>query len=305
MIGQISVDFGRDMADITDRQNVQLHWIRIEDVPEIWRRLEAVGLHTTEACGDCPRVILGSPVAGIAADEIIDPTPAIRAIADTYIGDPRTRTCRASSRRPSPVIRCTTWRRRSTTSPSSGSCIPSYGPGYDLWVGGGLSTNPMLAVRLGAWVPEDEVAEVWAGVVGLFRDYGYRRLRTRARIKFLVADWGAEKFRDVLETEYLHRPLLDGPAPAIPEQPGDHVGVQPAEGRPVLRRPGRGGRAGQRQPAGRAGRPGRGARVGPAADHADAEDPGAGRPGRPGGLAGAPAPRRWACRPGRTPGGAR
>ena len=88
VIGQISVDFGRDLADITDRQNVQLHWIRIEDVPEIWRRLEAVGLHTTEACGDCPRVILGSPVAGIAADEIIDPTPAIRAIADRYIGDP-------------------------------------------------------------------------------------------------------------------------------------------------------------------------------------------------------------------------
>ena len=68
---------------------------------------------------------------------------------------------------------------------------PEHGPGFDLWVGGGLSTNPMLAVRLGAWVPEDEVAEVWAGVVGLFRDYGYRRLRTRARIKFLVADWGA------------------------------------------------------------------------------------------------------------------
>ena len=77
VIGQISVDFARDTADVTDRQNVQLHWIRIEDVPEIWRRLEAVGLSTTEACGDCPRVILGSPVAGIAADEIIDPTPAI------------------------------------------------------------------------------------------------------------------------------------------------------------------------------------------------------------------------------------
>jgi sulfite reductase (ferredoxin) len=88
VIGQISVDFARDTADITDRQNVQLHWIRIEDVPEIWRRLEAVGLETTEACGDCPRVILGSPVAGIADEEIIDPTPAIRDIVDRYIGDP-------------------------------------------------------------------------------------------------------------------------------------------------------------------------------------------------------------------------
>src|SRR3712207_5618384 len=89
VIGQISVEFGRDVADVTDRQNVQLHWIRIEDVPEIWRRLEAVGLDTTEACGDCPRVIVGSPVAGIAADEIIDPTPAIQDIVDRYIGDPQ------------------------------------------------------------------------------------------------------------------------------------------------------------------------------------------------------------------------
>jgi sulfite reductase (ferredoxin) len=104
---------------------------------------------------------------------------------------------------------------------------PEYGPGFDLWVGGGLSTNPMLAVRLGTWVPREEVAEVWAGVVAVFRDYGYRRLRTRARIKFLIADWGAEKFRNVLETEYLKRAAHDGPAPAIPSEPGDHVGVHP------------------------------------------------------------------------------
>lgn len=72
VIGQISRDFARDTADITDRQNIQLHWVDIVNVPEIWRRLEAVGLHTTEACGDVPRVILGSPVAGIAKDELID-----------------------------------------------------------------------------------------------------------------------------------------------------------------------------------------------------------------------------------------
>ena len=84
----------------------------------------------------------------------------------------------------------------------------------------------MLAVRLGAWVPLEEVAEVWAGVIGIFRDYGYRRLRTRARLKFLVADWGPEKFREVLENEYLKRTLIDGPAPAEPtERWRDHVGV--------------------------------------------------------------------------------
>ena len=225
VIGQISVDFARGTADVTDRQNVQLHWIRIEDVPEIWRRLEAVGLSTTEACGDCPRVVLGSPVAGIAADEIIDPTPAIRDIAERYIGDPqyanlprkfKTALTGVPSQDVVPEINDVAF---------VGVVHPEYGPGFDVWVGGGLSTNPMLAQRLGAWVPSEEVAEVWAGVVGVFRDYGYRRLRTRARLKFLIADWGVEKFRQVLQDEYLKRALVDGPAPAIPTTTGDHVGV--------------------------------------------------------------------------------
>jgi sulfite reductase (ferredoxin) len=225
VIGEISVDFARDTADVTDRQNVQLHWIRIEDVPEIWRRLEAVGLSTTEACGDCPRVILGSPVAGIAADEIIDPTPAIRAIAERYIGD------QAYSNLPRKYKTALTGHPLQDVVPEINDIAfvgvehPVHGPGFDLWVGGGLSTNPMLAERLGAWVPLEEVPEVWAGVTSVFRDYGYRRLRSRARLKFLIADWGPEKFREVLENEYLQRKLVDGPAPATPERPGDHVGV--------------------------------------------------------------------------------
>ncbi|PZM94979.1 MAG: sulfite reductase, partial [Actinobacteria bacterium] len=102
---------------------------------------------------------------------------------------------------------------------------PEHGPGFDLWVGGGLSTNPMLAKRLGVWVPLADIPEVWAGVTGIFRDYGYRRLRNRARLKFLVADWGVQKFREVLEKEYLGRALLDGPPPVLPEKPIDHIGV--------------------------------------------------------------------------------
>src|SRR3712207_6840810 len=80
-----------------------------------------------------------------------------------------------------------------------GTVHPEHGPGFDLWVGGGLSTNPMLAQKLGVWIPLDEVPDAWEGVTSIFRDYGYRRLRSRARLKFLVADWGAEKFREVLE----------------------------------------------------------------------------------------------------------
>jgi len=68
---------------------------------------------------------------------------------------------------------------------------------------------------------------VWAGVTSVFRDYGYRKLRHKARLKFLLADWGPERFREVLETEYLKRPLLDGPAAAPVADPGDHVGVHP------------------------------------------------------------------------------
>jgi sulfite reductase (ferredoxin) len=93
-------------------------------------------------------------------------------------------------------------------------------------VGGGLSTNPMLGQRVGAWVPLDEVPDVWEAVVSVFRDYGYRRLRAKARLKFLIKDWGIEKFREVLEQEYLKRPLIDGPAPEPVVRPIDHVGVQ-------------------------------------------------------------------------------
>ncbi|MFD6179730.1 nitrite/sulfite reductase [Streptomyces goshikiensis] len=226
VIGEISEEFARGTADLTDRQNVQYHWIRIEDVPEIWRRLEAVGLSTTEACGDTPRVILGSPVAGIAQDEIIDGTPAIEEIYRRIVGNPD------FSNLP-----------RKFKSAVSGSPLldvaheindiafvgvehPEHGPGFDVWVGGGLSTNPKLGVRLGTWVSLDEVPDVYEGVISIFRDYGYRRLRNRARLKFLVADWGAAKFRQVLEDEYLKRKLTDGPAPEQPSgQWRDHVGV--------------------------------------------------------------------------------
>ncbi|MEV4432316.1 nitrite/sulfite reductase [Streptomyces sp. NPDC049555] len=226
VVGEVSQEFARGTADITDRQNIQYHWIRIEDVPEIWRRLEAVGLSTTEACGDTPRVILGSPVAGIAEDEIVDGTWAVEEIHRRVVGNP------AFSNLP-----------RKFKSAISGSPLldvaheindvsfvgvrhPEHGPGFDVWVGGGLSTNPRIGERLGAWVPLEEVPDVFEGVIGIFRDYGYRRLRGRARLKFLLADWGAERFRQVLEEEYLHRTLLDGPPPPQPlARWRDHVGV--------------------------------------------------------------------------------
>lgn len=223
-LGQISTEFARDTADISDRQNVQYHWIEVENVPEIWRRLDDVGLQTTEACGDCPRVVLGSPLAGESLDEVLDPTWAIEEIVRRYIGKPdfadlprKYKTAISGLQDVAHEINDVAF---------IGVNHPEHGPGLDLWVGGGLSTNPMLAQRVGAWVPLGEVPEVWAAVTSVFRDYGYRRLRAKARLKFLIKDWGIAKFREVLETEYLKRPLIDGPAPEPVKHPIDHVGVQ-------------------------------------------------------------------------------
>ncbi|MGL5810423.1 MAG: nitrite/sulfite reductase [Nocardioides sp.] len=224
-LGEVSTTYARNTADVTDRNNIQLHWVRIEDVPAIWTRLEGVGLDTQEACGDSPRPFLGSPVAGIAKDEIIDGSAALAEIKRRFIGDP------AFANLPRKFKTAVTGHPSHDVAPEVndvsfvGTVHPEFGPGFDLWVGGGLSTNPMLAQRLGVWIPVEEVADAWAGVAGIFRDYGYRRLRSRARLKFLVADWGKDKFREVLETEYLGRRLLDCPSPPVPARQGDHIGV--------------------------------------------------------------------------------
>ncbi|HEX3390032.1 MAG TPA: nitrite/sulfite reductase [Streptosporangiaceae bacterium] len=225
-VADISERYARGTADLTDRQNVQLHWIRIEDVPAIWEALEAVGLSTTEACGDTPRVVLGCPLAGIDADEVIDATPQIEETTERYVGDPSFSNLprKFKSVMSGCTAQCTVHEINDVA--FVGVVGPDGEPGYDLWVGGGLSTNPMIAKRLGAFIQPSQVAEVWAGVTSVFRDYGYRRLRHRARLKFLIADWGPEKFREVLEKEYLGYALPDG-APPPPPRDGrrDHVGV--------------------------------------------------------------------------------
>ena len=194
-------------------------------------------------------MILGSPLAGVAADEIIDPTPTIAEITERFIG------------RPDLANLPRKFKSAITGHPSLdvvheindislvGVVHPELGVGYDLWVGGGLSTNPRLAERLGAFVRPDQAADVWHAVVQVFRDYGYRRLRNKARLKFLLADWGPEKFRQVLQDEYLGYALADGPAPATPTGPGDHVGVhEQKDGRRYV------GRRADRRPGQRVGR---------------------------------------------------
>jgi sulfite reductase (ferredoxin) len=180
-----------------------------------------------EACGDTPRVIIGCPLAGIAEDEVIDATPQIKDVHDRYIGSPEFSNLprKFKSAMSGCTAHCTVHEINDIA--FVGVVNEDGEVGYDIFVGGGLSTNPMFAKRLGAFVKPDQVHEVWKGIISIFRDYGYRRLRHRARIKFLVNDWGAERFREVLEKEYLGFALPDGPAPAAPLSRRDHVGIHP------------------------------------------------------------------------------
>ena len=223
-VGELSRDYARSTVDLTDRQNIQFHWVRIEDVPTIWEKLEANGLNTWDACGDVPRVILGSPVAGIAKDEIVDATPAIREIQKIVTDDefqnlPRKFKTAISGNARQDVV------HEINDLAFIGVEHPELGPGFECYVGGGLSTNPMLAQSLGAFVTLEQIPDVWANVVRIFRDYGYRRLRNRARLKFLVKEWGVEKFRQVLEDDYLGYKLPDGPHAPNNLVDRDHIGV--------------------------------------------------------------------------------
>ncbi|MDO7866970.1 nitrite/sulfite reductase [Nocardioides jiangxiensis] len=224
-LGDLSNEYCRGTADITDRNNIQYHWVDIASVPDMWERLDAVGLTTIEACGDSPRPFLGSPVAGIAKDELIDGSSALAEIKRRSLGNPD------YSNFPRKFKTALTGHPSHDVAPEVNDVAfvatvhPELGVGFDCWVGGGLSTNPHLAQKLGVWIPLEEVPDVWEAVAGIFRDYGYRRLRSRARLKFLVADWGVDKFREVMEVKYLKRAMVRCESPAVPEHQGDHIGV--------------------------------------------------------------------------------
>lgn len=227
VIGRISERYGRDVADVTDRQNVQLHWIRIEDVPSIWAELEAVGLSTTEACGDTPRNILGCPLAGVDASEVVDASLVLHDANAKLIGNQEfsnlPRKFKIS------ISGCAHQCAQHETNDIGlvGAVGPAGTRGFDVWVGGGLSTNPMFAQRLGAFVAPEHVVPVVTGITAVFRDWGYRRARNKARLKFLVRDWGPEKFRAVLEEHMgFALPDLSQPQASVIAH-REHTGIWP------------------------------------------------------------------------------
>jgi sulfite reductase (ferredoxin) len=229
IIGGLARKYGRNLADITVRQNIQLHWLTIESLPEVVDTLDSIGLSPKGACGDVVRNVTGCPLAGVAADELIDASGIAQEIARLLTANtdfynlPRKFKVSATG--------CPSWctypeiNDIGLTPVRRGNEV-----GYSLRVGGGLSNEPHLAVRLNAFVRPEQAVEVARGVTEIFRDQiGLRQSRDRARLKYLFMreGWTAESFLDDLKWRLSFK--LD---PAEPEEVPDdslrdHAGIHP------------------------------------------------------------------------------
>lgn len=204
VLAGIANDYGKDLVDITTRQAIQFHWLRVEQLPDIFERLASVGLSSFEACGDCPRTIVGNPLAGLDRDELMDTTPLVKALSDTFLMN---REFSNLPRKYKISISANIYNAGHAEindlafTPATKVINGEEVVGFHVWVGGGLSARPFLAQQLDAFVRPEEVVKVALGVTTIFRDYGYRQKRNHARLKFLVADWGAEKFLEKLKEQ--------------------------------------------------------------------------------------------------------
>jgi ferredoxin-nitrite reductase len=192
---------GRKLVDITTRQAVQFHWLTIDAMPDIFNRLAAVGLSSFEACGDCPRTIMGNPLAGIDPNEVFDTREVVKEVEQFFLENrefsnlPRKYKISISAN----VYNIAHAQINDLAFTPAKKVIDGQEVlGFNVWVGGGLSAKPYLAQQLDVFVRPEEVVNVAAGVTTVFRDHGYRKKRTHARLKFLLADWGPAKFLEEL-----------------------------------------------------------------------------------------------------------
>jgi len=245
-IADLADRYARGVADITVRQNIQLHWVRVEDLPPIFSALAGCGLGSLGTCGDVTRNITGCPLAGLDGDEVLDAAPLVQAATAMLNGSPEfynlPRKYKVS------ITGCRTW----CTYPEINDVgltavrdLYSARVGFSLRVGGGLSTQPHLARRLDAFVRPDQALAVVKGVSEIFRDSDVlRQNREKARLKFLFLDqgWTPERFLDELHQRLGYR--LERAVPEVfPEEAyRDHVGVHPQRqdglvyaGLPILR----------------------------------------------------------------------
>ncbi len=223
-LGELSIKYGRNYTELSTRQNVQLHWLQIKQFNEVFAAMDEVGLTSLGGCGDSVRNITGCPVAGLDADELFDARVELDEVVQFFLSErdyfdlPRKHKITISSC----AAQC--------NAPEI-NCIVFIGTrqegrnGYALRVGGGLSSTPRLARDLGVFVPQDEVLPVSKAILDVWRtDLRYRMSRAKARLKFLVDDYGAEGVLTAVQ-EKLGRSLTPLTAAPVPTGPVDHLGV--------------------------------------------------------------------------------
>lgn len=201
VLGGIARDYGRGIANITTRGAIQFHWVKVEHLPDIFNRLKECGMSSFEACGDCPRTIVGNPLAGIDPEELFDTGALVEQVNEMFLLNkdfsnlPRKFKISISSSTKNPGnAQINDIGFTPATKEVSGENLQ----GFHIWVGGGLSATPHLAQRLNLFVTPEQVPMVTQKVCEIFRDHGYREKRNHSRLKFLVADWGVDRFQEEL-----------------------------------------------------------------------------------------------------------
>jgi ferredoxin-nitrite reductase len=225
-IGELSQRFSKNYAELSTRQNVQLHWIRLDDLPDVFESLKAAGLTTAGGCGDTVRNLTGCPLAGVLREELFDPIADVMALAKLFYG----------SREYSDLPR----KHKITVAACPYQCNgPEYHDmafvgavkagveGYAVRVGGGLSSVPRVSKPMNSFVPRGELLEVSRAMVDVWKDnLKYRVSRVKARMKFMIDDVGPLGFRSLVE-ERLGRKLEDYPGAPEPVGQTDHLGLAP------------------------------------------------------------------------------
>jgi len=227
VMASIAEDFGRGIIDCTTRQCFQIHWIRLENVPEIFRRLDDCGLTTKGACGDITRNVVGCTLAGIGHEQLVDGHATAEAIHQHFLGN------RLYSNLPRKykisVTGCAEDCARGLINDLalSGAVDEDGTAGFNVRVGGGLSTAPRFARWIDVFVTPEEAPEVSEHITAIFRDSEEnRKARGKARFKFVLDRMGPEAFRDELERR-VGRELRRGVKSAPDLRGHDHIGVSP------------------------------------------------------------------------------
>lgn len=230
VLGEVVQRYGDDgNADITTRQNIQLRGVRIEDVPDIFKRFEPVGLTSVQSGMDNVRNITGDPVAGIDASELFDTRDLVRQVQDMITnkgeGNP------AFTNLPRKFNIAITGGRDNSVHAEINDLafVPAYRDaqfGFNVIVGGFFSAKRCdAAIPLKAWVPPEDVVGVCKAVLEVFRDHGLRANRQKSRLMWLIDEWGLDKFRAEVENQ-LGKPLqLAAPKDEIDWEKRDHIGV--------------------------------------------------------------------------------